>query len=98
MSLLGAVIREGKREVAWVHMGFEYLVFTNLTGFDDPSWKLTFCWLCIAMGGRWRWRILGCGLEDSFGLGEGLVRKNIPLIQTIYILLLARHGQEFAQG
>ena len=37
------------------------------------------------------------GLEDCSGLGGGVVRKNIPLIHTTYILLAGRE-HESAQG
>ena len=41
---------------------------------------------------------IGLWVRGLRWMGGRLVRKNIPLIQTIYILLLVGHGHEFAQG
>jgi len=46
-------------------------------------------------GGR---RMVGSGLEDCSGWGEGLVRRNIPLVQTVYILLFVVHGHGICTG
>ena len=93
--LRGAVGCEGKREKPRVCAGVYVPCILELEGLGGTLLEVV---VLLIMHRKSRGGLRGdSGLEDCSGLGGGVVRKNIPLIQTTYILLAGRE-HESAQG